>query len=111
MKKDLLSIIFCVVIIGSAVAQTKISDVRHSGSWYRIYDTNGKQIKTLSSSVGELIGFCAEFIIVKNKSWYYLYDSTGKRYKTLPVSIGKVTAVSGGRIVAATYELMQNIAK
>lgn len=95
MRKYLLSILLCFAIIGIGRAQKLISDVRRSGTWYRINNTTGKNIRIISSANGVLVGFCGEFILLKANGWYYLYDATGKRYKTLSASIGEVTAVSG----------------
>ena len=50
--------------------QRQISYVETSGSWYHVYDTNGKKITTLaSSSVGEVI---------------HTWEKTGKKLATRP---------------------------
>lgn len=73
-----------------------ISHIETTKSWYYIYDQNGKKIKTLSTTIGELQGFCSTFFIVKNGSWYHVYDANGRKIKTLSVStIGKILSVSG----------------
>ncbi len=35
-----------------------ISDVQEKGSWFYIIDNNGKKTATLSTSTGELMGWC-----------------------------------------------------
>ena len=50
------SFLFMLLLSHSAYAQQRqISHVDISGSWYHVYDTNGKRITTLAnSSVGEI---------------------------------------------------------
>ena len=94
MKKLLLS---AILLFSAATLQAQsISYVETTGSWYYIYDQDGKKIKTLSANIGELQGFSSSFLIVKNGSWYYIYDARGNKIKTLSVStVGKVLSVSG----------------
>ena len=94
MKKLLLSIIL-LSSIANLQAQS-ISHIETTKNWYYIYDQDGKKIKTLSSTIGELQGFSASFFVVKSGSWYYIYDANGKKTKTLSEStVGKVLSVSG----------------
>ena len=73
-----------------------ISHIETTKNWYYIYDQDGKKIKTLSSTIGELQGFSSTFFVVKSGSWYYIYDANGKKTKTLSEStVGKVLSVSG----------------
>ena len=80
-------------------AQTNknISNIEKRGSWYDLYDNSGNRIKTMSvSSIGEIIGFSAQFFISRHGTWYDLYDASGKRYKTLSVNtVGEIVSVSG----------------
>jgi hypothetical protein len=55
MKKLLLSIIL-LSSIANLQAQS-ISHIETTKNWYYIYDQNGKKIKTLSTSQGELKGY------------------------------------------------------
>lgn len=68
-----------------------------SGSWYHVYDTNGKKITTLASqSVGEVVGWSAEIIVTKSGGWYKILDPQGKTLKTMSEqTIGTVISVSG----------------
>ena len=94
MKKLLLSIVL-LLSVANLQAQS-ISHIETTKNWYYIYDQNGKKIKTLSSTIGELQGFSASFFVVKSGSWYYIYDANGKKTKTLSEStVGKVLSVSG----------------
>lgn len=79
-----------------------ISDVSRSGSWYYMYDENGKKYKSLSvSSVGEVLGWCGTFFVAQSGSWIYLYDAEGRKYKSLSrTSVGEVIAVSGNTFTA-----------
>ena len=78
-----------------------ISYIETTKSWYYIYDHDGKKIKTLSRSIGELQGFSSSFFIVKTNSWYYIYDAKGNKIRTFSVSsIGKILSVSGDTFVS-----------
>ncbi len=94
MKKLLLSIVL-LLSVANLQAQS-ISHIETTKNWYYIYDQDGKKIKTLSSTIGELRGFGSTFFVVKSGSWYYIYDANGKKTKTLSEStVGKVMSVSG----------------
>ena len=74
-----------------------ISHIETTKSWYYIYDQDGKKIKTLSTSQGELKGYSSTFYIIKQGSAFYVtYDVNGKRLHTFGVSgVGEILAVSG----------------
>lgn len=75
----------------------RISTIDRSGSWYYMYDENGKKYKTLSvRSVGDIVGYSSTFFVSTSSSWIYLWDSEGKKYKTLSASsIGQIIGVTG----------------
>ena len=78
MKKLLLSI-FLLLSVTNLQAQS-ISYIETTKNWYYIYDQNGKKIKTLSTSQGELKGYSSTFYIIKQESAFYVtYDVQGKR--------------------------------
>lgn len=74
-----------------------ISHIETTKNWYYIYDQDGKKIKTLSTSQGELKGYSSTFYIIKQGSAFYVtYDVNGKRLHTFGVSgVGEILAVSG----------------
>ena len=74
-----------------------ISHIETTKSWYYIYDQDGKKIKTLSTSQGELKGYSSSFYIIKQGSAFYItYDVNGKRLHTFGVgSVGEILSVSG----------------
>ena len=74
-----------------------ISHIETTKSWYYIYDQDGKKIKTLSTSQGELKGYSSTFYIIKQGSAFYVtYDVDGKKLHTFGVSgVGEILAVSG----------------
>ena len=74
-----------------------ISNIERSGSWYYIYDEQGKKVRTLSaSSIGEVKGWSSDFFVTENGSWIYIYNIAGQRIKTLSKSsVGEVIAISG----------------
>ena len=98
MRKALLLIALVVSVVANA-QQRQISYVEtsSSGSWYQVYDTNGKKITTLArQSVGELIGWSAEIIVTKSGSWYKILSPEGKNLKTMSEqTVGTVISVSG----------------
>lgn len=74
-----------------------ISHIETTKNWYYIYDQDGKKIKTLSTSQGELKGYSSTFYIIKQGSAFYItYDVNGKRLHTFGVgSVGEILSVSG----------------
>lgn len=93
MKKT--AIIIALLLFGVNLHAQSISYIEATQYWYYVYDQNGKNIKTLSSSIGELQGFCSSFFIVKSGAWYHIYNAKGNKTKTLSVSsVGQVLSVS-----------------
>lgn len=74
-----------------------ISHIETTKNWYYIYDQNGKKIKSLSTSQGELKGYSSTFYIIKQGSAFYItYDVNGKRLHTWGVSsVGEILGVAG----------------
>lgn len=74
-----------------------ISHIETTKNWYYIYDQNGKKIKTLSTSQGELKGYSSTFYIMKQGTAFYItYDVKGKRLHTWGVSsVGEILGVAG----------------
>ena len=95
MKKLLLSIIL-LSSIANLQAQS-ISHIETTKNWYYIYDRNGKKIKTLSTSQGELKGYSSTFYIIKQGTAFYItYDVNGKRLHTFGAgSVGEILGVAG----------------
>ena len=95
MKKIILLILIMLSVL-SLRAQS-ISHIETTKSWYYIYDQNGKKIKTLSSSIGELKGYSSTFYIIKQGSAFYItYDVSGKRLHTFgTASVGEILSVTG----------------
>ena len=76
-----------------------ISMIERRSAWYDIYDERGKKQKTLSESIGEVLGWAANFFVVRRSAWYDLYDESGKKYKTLSESIGSFVSISGDTFI------------
>ena len=74
-----------------------ISYIERSGAWYYIYDENGKKIKTISASQGEIVAHGTSFYILKQgKAFYITYDAQGRRLHTFGASsVGEVVGASG----------------
>ena len=95
MKKLLL---FIIIMLSVATLQAQsISSIETTRSWYYIYDQNGKKIKTISTSQGELKGYSSTFYILKQGSGFYAtYDATGKRLHTFSASsVGEIIGAAG----------------
>ena len=94
--KRLLLFIALLLTVANLQAQS-ISHIETTKNWYYIYDQNGKKIKTLSASQGELKGYSSTFYIIKQGSAFYItYDVNGKRLHTFGASsVGEILAVSG----------------
>ncbi len=95
MKKLLLSIVLLLAVAG--IKAQSISHIETTKNWYYIYDQDGKKIKTLSTSQGELKGYSSSFYVMKQGSAFYItYDVNGKRLHTFgAASVGEILAVSG----------------
>ncbi len=95
MKKLVLSIVLLFSALG--LRAQSISHIETTKNWYYIYDQDGKKIKTLSTSQGELKGYSSTFYIIKQGSAFYVtYDVSGKRLHTFGASgVGEILAVSG----------------
>ena len=93
MKKMLLTLAVLICAIG--VQAQKISNIESTKSWYYIYDDNGKKIKAVSTSIGELKGYSANFYVIQQGSWIYTFDPTGKKLHTFAVSsVGEILSVT-----------------
>ncbi|MBR5350182.1 MAG: hypothetical protein IK124_02985 [Prevotella sp.] len=92
--KKILTILLLVCSL--QIQAQNISYVKTASSWYIIYDSSGKKTGSVSASLGELVGYGSEFLVLRKGSWYILYDSKGRRLRGLSrSSIGEVIAVSG----------------
>lgn len=95
MKKLFLTVILTIICMAANAEQ--ISSVETKGSWIYLYNSQGRQYKTLSAStVGKVLGYSSTFFVSQNGSWIYLWDSEGKRYRTLSSStVGDIIGVAG----------------
>lgn len=60
-----------------------ISDIEKSGSWYYLFDEDGKKYKTLSiSSIGDIVSVSGDSFVAESGSWVHTYDKTGKKINT-----------------------------
>lgn len=92
--------ILFVISLFSAVVTVKaqcISYIETTKGWYNIYDQGGKMIKSLSTGLGELVGYSSSFYIIKQKTGFYItYDVSGKQLHTFSIGIvGDILTVSG----------------
>lgn len=74
-----------------------ISDVQKDVAWYRIYDEDGKQYKTVSEATyGELKGFSGSILIFQYGGFFYVYDTELKKlFSGATATYGDVMTVSG----------------
>lgn len=95
MKRLLLSIVL--MLSGLSIQAQSISHIETTKNWYYIYDQDGKKIKNISTSQGELKGYSSTFYIIRQGSAFYVtYDVNGKRLHTFgAASVGEILAVSG----------------
>ncbi len=94
--KKLLTILVLLFSVANLLAQN-ISHIETTKSRYYIYDQDGKKIKTISTSQGELEGYSSTFYIIKQGTAFYIaYDVSGKRLHTFGASsVGEILSVSG----------------
>ena len=94
--KKLLVIMALLLSVDGLKAQS-ISHIETTKNWYYIYDQDGKKIKTISTSQGELKGYSSSFYIIKQGTAFYItYDVKGKRLHTWGASsVGEILGVAG----------------
>ena len=95
-----MKVLFSIIVLLFSVMGVRgqsISHIETTKNWYYIYDQNGKKIKTLSTSQGELKGYSSTFYIIKQGSSFYItYDVKGKRLHTWGASsVGEIQGVAG----------------
>ena len=95
-----MKVVFSIIVLLFSVMGVRgqsISHIETTKNWYYIYDQNGKKIKTLSTSQGELKGYSSTFYIIKQGSSFYItYDVKGKRLHTWGASsVGEIQGVAG----------------
>ena len=97
MKKVLLIIMTLLLSAAGLKAQTTISYIETTTNWYYIYDQDGRKIKTISTSQGELKGYSATFYVIKQGTAFYItYDADSKRLHTFGAStVGEILSVTG----------------
>ena len=95
-----MKIVFSILVMLFSVMGVRgqsISSIETTKNWYYIYDQDGKKIKTISTSQGELKGYSSTFYIIKQGSAFYVtYDVKGKRLHTWGASsVGEILGVAG----------------
>lgn len=90
-------LIILVVMLGSLETQAqKISNIETTRNWYHIYDDSGKKINSVSTTIGELKGYSADFYIMQHDVWIHTYSPTGKKLHTFTdSSVGRILSVTG----------------
>lgn len=95
-----MKIVFSILVMLFSVMGVRgqsISSIETTKNWYYIYDQDGKKIKTISTSQGELKGYSSTFYIIKQGTAFYVtYDMKGKRLHTWGASsVGEILGVAG----------------
>lgn len=94
MKRILL--ILTALLAVSAMQAQKISHIETTASWHFIYDENGKRLRTIGASQGQVVAYSEAFYILKNGPFYHTYDAKGKKLHTFHESnVGDVLNASG----------------
>ena len=95
MKKLLISAILLFSVL--TLQAQSISHIETTKAWYYIYNQDGKKIKTISTSLGELMGYSSTFYIIKQgRAFYITFDINGKRLHTFGVSsVGEILSATG----------------
>lgn len=73
-----------------------IADVKENGSWFEVYDEDGKKVSSMASSNKELLGYGDEFFVVLSGSWIETYDVKCKKIAYMPSTNKTVKGVAGG---------------
>jgi len=95
MKKILFTTLLLFAVV--ALRAQSISHIETTNAWYTIYDENGKRLRSVSTSQGQLMGYSATFYILKQGSSFYVtYDPKGKKIYTFSISnVGEILGVAG----------------
>lgn len=97
-------IIFTIILLLSVTGlraqsdnSTAIGFIETTKNWYYVYDQNGRRIRTISTSQGELKGYSSTFYILKEGTAFYVtFEANGRRIHTFGAStVGEVLAVIG----------------
>ena len=96
-KMKIVFSIFVILFSVMGVRGQSISSIETTKNWYYIYDQDGKKVKTISTSQGELKGYSSTFYIIKQGTAFYItFDVNGKRLHTWGVSsVGEILGVAG----------------
>lgn len=96
MKRKILLLLMIVTSVCVLAQQKSISYIKNDGSWYIVYDENGKKITAVSKmTVGKIIGWGTDFFVSVDGDWYKVYDKQGKKITTLnKLTVGVVISVS-----------------
>lgn len=95
--KHFLTVVILACLLPCALRAQTIAYIDVSNAWYKIYDQNGRNIKTISTTQGKLMGYSSSFYIIKQGSAFYTtYDPKGRKLYTFGVNtVGEIIAVSG----------------
>ena len=63
-----------------------ISDVSLKGSWYQVFNEDGKKISEMPSSGKEVLGVASDFFVVEHGAWIQTYDENCKKITEMPSS-------------------------
>lgn len=97
-------IIFTIILLLSVTGLRAQSDnssaigfIETTKNWYYVYDQNGRRLRTISTSQGELKGYSSTFYILKEGTAFYVtFGANGRRIHTFGAStVGEVLAVIG----------------
>ena len=100
MNRIIVTIVLILAVTGLR-AQTNndkaIGFIETTKNWYYVYDQNGRRMRTLSTSQGELKGYSSTFYILKEGTAFYItFDVNGRRIYTFGAStVGEILAVTG----------------
>lgn len=61
--------------------------IERRSAWYDIYDERGKKQKTLSESIGDVLGWAANFFVVRRSAWYDLLNRVKSTKRLVNLSV------------------------
>ena len=79
------------------------SDIIQRGAAYCIYDNNRKQSGLVPVQVGELLGICNDFIVLRQGGLYLTCGENGQKIGTVPALAGDFKNAAGN-----TFNLVKN---
>ena len=109
LRRFVISIIAIVALISLSVAYAiparathKLSYIKEDSGYYVLYDTTGREYKSVSTGNTRIVGWSAtHFVVSDNRGYYIVYNSNGKKVSELSSNkLGRITNIIENAIIS-----------